>query len=100
MSRRAKLSARERGRLKRRLREIAQEREEKLSDLGGLALEMHKRDRFEPGLLSEKATVVATLDEEASLLRKTLDEGHSSSEVEAPGDASSKLGPAAGSQPQ
>jgi hypothetical protein len=99
MARRAKPSARERGRLKRRLREIAQEREEKLSDLGGLALEMHKRDRFEPGLLNERAAAVAALDEEASLLQKALDDGNSSSELEA-GDASSKLGPAAESQPQ
>lgn len=82
------------------MREIAEQREERVRDLGGLALEMHKRDRFEPRLLSEKAAEIATLDAEAKLLRRALEEGLTTRELEALGGGSSKLGTTAGSQPQ
>jgi hypothetical protein len=68
-------SGRKRGQIRRRLREIADLREERLRDLGGLALEMHKRDRIDPRLLSVKAAEIASLDEEAELLRRGLDQG-------------------------
>jgi hypothetical protein len=93
-------SARERGRMRRRLREIGEQREERLRDLGGLTLEMHKRDRFERQLLSQKAAEIAALDREAKLLRRALDEGLTLGELEALGNDRSKLGAAAGSQPQ
>jgi hypothetical protein len=92
--------ARDRGRLRRRLREIDEQREELLRDLGGLALEMHKRDRFEQRLLSEKAAEVAALDEEAKLLRRGLEDGLSSGELEALGRGGSSIGTPAGPQPQ
>jgi hypothetical protein len=93
-------SARERGQMRRRLREIGEQREERLRDLGGLTLEMHKRDRFERRLLSEKAEEIAALDREAELLRRALDEGLTLGELEGPGDGASKLGAPAESQPQ
>jgi hypothetical protein len=93
-------SARERGQMRRRLREIGEQRQERLRNLGGLTLEMHKRDRFERRLLSEKAEEIAALDREAELLRRALDEGLTLGELEAPGDGASKLGAPAESQPQ
>jgi hypothetical protein len=92
--------ARDRGRLRRRLREIEEQRDDLIRDLGGLTLEMHKRDRFEPRLLSGKAAEVAALDEEAKLLRRALEEGLTSGELEALGASGSSLGARAESQPQ
>jgi hypothetical protein len=101
MTRPARQSARERGRLRRRLREITEQREEGIRDLGGLALEMHKRDRFESGLLAEKAAEIVALEEEAKLLRRALDEGLTSGELDAlDGGRSTLDAPAAESQPQ
>jgi hypothetical protein len=93
-------TARERGRIRRRLREIGEQREEHLRDLGGLAFEMHKRDRFEAHLLSDKAAQIADLDSEAALLRRALAEGLTLGELEAPAEGAAKLGPPAESQPQ
>jgi hypothetical protein len=87
----SKPSGRKRGQMRRRLREIADQREERLRDLGGLALEMHKRDRIEPRLLSEKATEIAVLDEEAELLRRGLDEGLTADQLKALEEGRSKL---------
>jgi hypothetical protein len=100
LNRTGRQSARERGQLRRRLREIPGQREEHVRDLGGLALEMHKRDRFEPRLLSEKAAEIAALDAEAKLLRRALEEGLTTRELEALGGGPSKLGATAGSRPQ
>jgi hypothetical protein len=99
LNRRRRQSTRERGQLRRRLREIAEQREEQLRDLGGLALEMHKRDRFEPRLLSERAAEIAELDREAKLLRRALDERLTGVELEAL-EGGSALGTPAGSQPR
>jgi hypothetical protein len=93
-------TTRERGQMRRRLREVGEQREERLRDLGGLAFEMHKRDRFESRLLAEKASEIAGLDREAELLRRALAEGLTLGELEAPAEGASELGPAAGSQPQ
>lgn len=71
-----------------------------LRDLGGLALEMHKRDRLEPRLLREKAARVAALDHEAGSLREALDKGPSTARVPSPAEERSKLGPAPESQPR
>lgn len=68
-------SAKERGQLRRHLRELDDLREERLRDLGGLALEMYKRDRFEGRLLWSKAAGIAAIDDEAKLVQRGLDEG-------------------------
>ena len=93
-------SARERGQMRRRLREIAEQRRESLRELGGLALEMHRRERFEPRLLSERAAEIAALDEEAELLRRGLDERLTVRQLEALEGDRSKFAEAPGSQPQ
>ena len=100
LNRRRRQTARERGQLRRRLREITEQRDEQVRELGGLALEMHKRDRFEPRLLSERAAGIAALDQESKLLRRALDEGLTGGELEALGGGGSALGTAAGSQPR
>jgi hypothetical protein len=100
LSRRRAGRARERARLRRRLRDISAQREALLRDLGGLALEMHKRDRFEPRLLSQKGDEIAALDAEAKLLRRALEQGLTSRELEALEGDQSGLGTAAGSHPQ
>ena len=68
-------TARERGQLRRHMRELDDLREVRLRDLGGLALEMYKRDRFEGQLLWSKASEIAAIDDEAKLVRRGLDEG-------------------------
>jgi hypothetical protein len=95
-----KPSGRQRGKMRRRLRDIADERSQRLRDLGGLALEMHKRERFEPELLSRKAAEIAALDEEAKLLRRCLDEGLTLGQLEELPSEGSGLGAAPKSQPQ
>jgi hypothetical protein len=92
--------ARERGRMRRRLREIDEEREETLRDIGGLALEMHKRDRLEPRLLTERAAAVAALDQEADGLREALEKGASAAQPANPAEERSKLGGAPESHPR
>jgi hypothetical protein len=92
-------SARQRGEMRRRLREIEDERRQQLGELGGLTLEMHKRDRFEPRLLDERAAEIEALDREAELLRRGLEQKLTAGQVEAlEGDP--KLGSPAGPQPQ
>lgn len=99
LNRTGRQSARERGQLRRRLREVGERREQMLRDLGGLTLEMHKRDRLDPGLLSAKAAEIDGLDSEARLLRRALEERLTSGELESLGGQRSALGPAR-SQPQ
>jgi hypothetical protein len=57
------------------MRELDDLREERLRDLGGLTLEMYKRDRFEGRLLWSKAAEIAAIDDEAKLVQRGLDEG-------------------------
>ncbi len=71
----AKQSLKERGELRRHLRDLDDVREEKLRDLGGLALEMYTRDRFEGDLLWSKAAEIAAVDDDAKLVRRGLEEG-------------------------
>jgi hypothetical protein len=75
-------TARERGQLRRHMRELDELRDERLRDLGGLALEMYKRDRFEGQLLWSKAAEIAAIDDEAKLVRRGLDEGLSMQQLE------------------
>lgn len=76
-----KPSARERGLMRRRLRALMQERELLLRDLGGLAMEMHRRNDFREQLLRQKADEAAELDAEIRLLRKGLREERSLAEL-------------------
>src|SRR5258705_13537713 len=89
-------TARERGQLRRHLRELDELREGSLRDLGGLALEMYKRDRFEGKLLWSKAAEIAAIDDEAKLVRRGLDEGLSFGELESLARSSSQLPPEPG----
>jgi Double zinc ribbon len=50
------------GSLRRERREILKAREELLRDLGGLAMEMYRRDQFREDLLSEHAQDIANLE--------------------------------------
>jgi hypothetical protein len=75
-------SVRERGQLRRHMRELDDLRDERLRDLGGLALEMYKRDRFEGQLLWSNAAEIAAIDDEAKLVRRGLDEGLSMEQLE------------------
>lgn len=75
LRRRESQSNRERGQLRDHLQELDRLREERLRDLGGLALEMQKRGRFEGKLLWSKAAEIAAIDDEATLVRRGLDEG-------------------------
>lgn len=68
-------TVRERGQLRRHLRELEELREVQLRDLGGLALEMYKGDRFDGKLLWAKASEIAAVDDEAKLVRRGLEEG-------------------------
>jgi len=69
--------------LRRERKSLLQVREERLRDLGGLALEMYKRDRFNAGLVVERCAelvaiearvheIDAVLDGSARLRRKSV----------------------------
>jgi hypothetical protein len=75
-------TVRDRGRLRRHLRDLDEVREERLRDLGGLAVEMYKRDRFVGSLVWERAAAIAAIDDEARLVKRGLDEGLSKAELE------------------
>jgi hypothetical protein len=68
-------SIRDRGKLRRHLRDLEESRDQLLRDLGGLTLEMYKQDRFEGKLLWAKAAEVAALDDETKLVARGLEEG-------------------------
>jgi hypothetical protein len=68
-------TVKERGKLRRHLQELEELREQRLRDLGGLALEMYKRDSFEGKLLWGKAAEVAAIDDETKLVKRGLEEG-------------------------
>jgi hypothetical protein len=61
--------------LKRERKALLEVREDRLRDLGGLALEMYKRDSFEGKLLWGKAAEVAAIDDETKLVKRGLEEG-------------------------
>ena len=68
-------SHRERGQLRDHLRELERLREERLGDLGGLALEMHRKSNLEGPRLWSKAAEIDAIDDEAGLVRRGLEEG-------------------------
>jgi hypothetical protein len=73
---------RERGRLRRHLEELTEAREDGLRDLGGLALEMYRREAFDGRLLWRKAAEVAAIEDEAALVRRGLEEGLTVAQLE------------------
>jgi hypothetical protein len=69
----APTSSRDRGRLRRRLRELRRLREAQLLELGALVLEAHKHDRDESPVIKSKAAEAATTDAEARALADALE---------------------------
>ena len=59
---------------RRRLRELDEERESGLRDLGGLALEMSQRDELDPDLLRRHAARLAIIEQDIEELRAKLGE--------------------------
>ena len=76
-------TVKERGKLRRHLQELEELREQRLRDLGGLALEMYKRDSFEGKLLWAKAAEVAAVNEETKLVKRGLEDGLTLDQFEA-----------------
>jgi len=73
---------RERGQLQRHLRELGELREERLLDLGAVALEMHKRDRVAGKELWAMAAEIDAIDYEAQLVQRGIDEGLTLAQLE------------------
>jgi hypothetical protein len=65
----------EREQLRGHLKQLEELREERLLDLGRLALEMHKKDRISGERLWGAAAEVAAIEDEAALVRRGLEEG-------------------------
>lgn len=81
----------ERAEFRRHLDELEGRREERLRDLGGLAVEMYKRDRFRAELLWAQAAEVAGIDDEARLVRRGIDERLTREQLEELGRADPPL---------
>jgi hypothetical protein len=75
-------SARERGLMRRHLRGLEEKREESLRDLGGLAMEMYRRDRFDSRLLWTKAAEATAVDDEIRLIQRGLEEDRTVAELQ------------------
>lgn len=84
-----KPGARERGRMRRRLREQRRMREALLLDLGALVFELQRQSRREPELLQAKAAELNAVDHEVRALADALDAGHTVLELVATGIAGS-----------
>jgi hypothetical protein len=59
--------------LKRERKALLQVREERLRDLGGLALEMYKRDRFGAGLIVERCAELVAIEVRVQEIDALLD---------------------------
>ena len=59
--------------LKRERKALLQVREERLRDLGGLALEMYKRDRFSAGLVVERCAELVAIEVRVQEIDTLLD---------------------------
>jgi uncharacterized protein YjiS (DUF1127 family) len=68
------------GQLRRERRSLLQLRESRLRDLGGLMLEMYRRDQFRQDLLVDRCTELVTLEERLAeldaLLAAAVSRGH------------------------
>ena len=65
--------SRERGRMRRRLRELRRLREAQLLELGALVLEAHRHDRDDSPVIKSKAAEAGATDAEARALAEALD---------------------------
>src|SRR4051794_4113120 len=65
--------SRERGRLRRRLRELRRLREAQLLELGALVLETHKHNRDDSPVIKSKAAEAAATDAEARAVAEALE---------------------------
>ena len=59
--------------LKRERKALLEVREERLRDLGGLALEMYKRDRFNAGLVVERCAELVAIEARVQEIEALLD---------------------------
>ena len=59
--------------LKRERKAVLEVREERLRDLGGLALEMYKRDRFNAGLVVERCAELVAIEARVQEIDALLD---------------------------
>ena len=59
--------------LKRERKALLEVREERLRDLGGLALEMYKRDRFNAGLVVERCAELVAIEARVQEIDAVLD---------------------------
>ena len=84
-----KPGARERGRMRRRLREQRRMREALLLDLGALVFELQRQGRREPELLQAKAAELSAVDQEVRALAAALEAGHGVLELVSTGVAGS-----------
>jgi hypothetical protein len=79
----------ERGTIRRRLRRARRMRENLLTELGALVMEMHRQRRHDPALVERKAREALTADREASGLARALGAEQGVHEVVAAGIAGS-----------
>jgi hypothetical protein len=68
-------SARDRGQMRRRIRQLRRRRDALLLELGGLVMEMHRQGRGDQQLVSSRAEEVSRVDAEARELVRALDGG-------------------------
>jgi transposase len=78
-------NARERGRMRRRLRRLLRVRDAKLRELGGLVLELQRRGRENAELVRERSAELIAIDDEARELARALHDERELSEVLAAG---------------
>ncbi|HEY3188923.1 MAG TPA: zinc ribbon domain-containing protein [Solirubrobacteraceae bacterium] len=69
----ASTGSRERGRMRRRLRELRRLREAQLIELGALVLEAHRHGRDDSPVVKRKASEAAAIDEEARAIEQALE---------------------------
>jgi hypothetical protein len=77
-----KQTLRERGELRRHLDDLGDLREEKLRELGGIAVGMHRGEGFDRDTLWTAAAAIAAVDDEVKLVRRGLDEGLTLAQLE------------------
>jgi hypothetical protein len=68
-------SARDRGEMRRRIRQLRRRRDALLLELGGLVMEMHRQGRGDQQLVSSRADEVSRVDAEARELARAVDAG-------------------------
>lgn len=61
--------------MRHQLDQLISDREEMLRELGGVALDMHRRDDVDSGLLEGRAEEIVEIEEEIELLQVGLEKG-------------------------